>query len=353
MSNRLQRVNAFIKLGQYFNDYCDYSNKSMDLVGNKSLNFDDFHQNLGSAIHNNGWFTIENIKFNLKEWANALTEDNLNDWLKKYNKEPNTSKRVAIIMAGNIPLVGFHDFMTTLLLGHTALIKLSSNDKILLPIVAECLIKFEPSLKEKIVFTSEKLENYDAIIATGSTNTARYFEHYFGHKPNIIRKSRNSVAVLTGSETTEQLQALGEDIFRYFGLGCRSVSKLFVPKGYNFDSFFKAMFPQQDIINLAKYANNYDYNKAVYLMSEFKLLDNGFLLLKEDESHASPIATLFYEQYNSLDEIKHRLEQDADKLQCIVSDGLLSNEVNFGQTQCPSLSDYADGVDTVDFLLKI
>ncbi|HAI42245.1 MAG TPA: acyl-CoA reductase, partial [Maribacter sp.] len=180
----------------------------------------------------------------------------------------------------------------------------------------------------------------------------RYFEYYFGKKPNIIRKNRNSVAVLSGKESQEELTALGEDIFRYFGLGCRSVSKIYLPKEYNIDTFFKAMFPYNSIINHHKYANNYDYNKAVYLMSEFKLLDNGFLILKEEESFGSPIASLFYEYYEDVSTLKEKLKDNKENLQCIVSSGFVEDEISFGNTQKPMLNDYADGIDTIAFLLN-
>ena len=208
-------------------------------------------------------------------------------------------------------------------------------------------------MANKITFVSGKLENFDAVIATGSNNTARYFEYYFKDKPSIIRKNRNSVAVLNGNETKEQLVALGEDIFRYFGLGCRNVSKLFVPKGYSFDAFFEAIFEYQDVIHYEKYANNYDYNKAVFLMSNYQLLDNGFLTLKEDINYASPISSVFYEYYDTLAEVEKRLELDTEKIQCIVSNNLIKNSIPFGQTQHPQLWDYADNVDTISFSLTI
>ena len=255
-------------------------------------------------------------------------------------------------MAGNIPLVGFHDFLSALITGNKVLVKLSSNDNILLPFIAEYLIEAEPSLKDQISFPEGKLENFDVVIATGSDNTSRYFEYYFGKRPNIIRKNRNSVAILTGNETSDELTALGEDIFRYYGLGCRSVSKLFVAKDYDFEAFFKALYPFNAIIEQHKYANNYDYNKAVYLMSLYKILENGFLMLKEDKNYASPIATVFYEFYDSLEELKIRLSKDRNQIQCLVANGFMADEVPFGQTQKPSLTDYADNIDTVDFLLK-
>ncbi|SDL31256.1 acyl-CoA reductase [Kriegella aquimaris] len=346
------KVKAFIKLGSFLKEYCEYSKKPIDLVGINGSNLAQFHEKVTLATHKNGWFSQENINFSLLQWSELLTENNLDEWLGNYNLAANNYKTVAIIMAGNIPLVGFHDFLSVILTGNSALIKQSSNDDVLLPFLADYLIQSDPSFKDNILFTEGKLENYDAVIATGSNNTARYFEHYLGKKPNIIRKNRNSIAVLTGNESTDELHALGEDIFQYYGLGCRSVSKIFVPVGYNFDTFFKAIYSYHPIIHRNKYANNYDYNKAVYLMSEFKIFDNEFLILKEDEGYASPIATLFYEFYSDKTALLEKLKQDEEKLQCVVSDWPEMKTVAFGSTQKPSLADYADGLDTVDFLLK-
>ena len=289
----------------------------------------------------------------IRDRSNLLTENNLNQWLSDYNLDKVKPKKVAIIMAGNIPLVGFHDFLSVLITGHEVLVKQSSNDKHLLPFLSKYLEYVLPELKGKITFTEDKLQDFDAVIATGSNNTARYFEYYFKGKPSIIRQNRNSVAVLTGDENEAQLNALSEDIFRYYGLGCRNVSKLFVPKNYNFDGFFNAMYKWHPIIEEAKYANNYDYNKAVYLMSEFDMLENGFLMIKEDQSYASPIATVFYEYYDSLEQLQKKLTTDEDLIQCVVSKGLTENDVDFGMTQKPQLWDYADGVNTIEFLLKI
>ena len=277
----------------------------------------------------------------------------MNQWLSAYDFQIAESKNIALILAGNIPLVGFHDFLSVLITGHKVLIKTSSNDQHLLPFLAKYIIAIEPELANSIHFVDGKLENFDAVIATGSNNTARYFEYYFKDKPSIIRKSRNSVAVLTGKETKEQLTALGEDIFRYFGLGCRNVSKLFVPKDYSFVAFFEAIFEYQDVVHYEKYANNYDYNKAVFLMSNFKLLDNGFLTLKEDKSHASPISSVFYEYYTTSNDLQIRLQSESEQIQCVVSDSVIENSIDFGQTQKPALWDYADNVDTISFLLTI
>ncbi|NNK76279.1 MAG: acyl-CoA reductase, partial [Maribacter sp.] len=335
----------------FFREYCENS-KEDHIDPSKQTWHTKLNDSILLAGHKNGWFTEDNIKFAISTWGALLTTKDLEQWLSYYDFSKVKHKTVALIMAGNIPLVGFHDFLSVLLSGNKAVIKLSSNDTILLPFIANFLIEQMPSLKAEIEFTENKLEEFDAVIATGSDNTSRYFEHYFGHKPNVIRKNRNSIAIISGKESKLELKALGEDIFRYYGLGCRSVSKIFVPKGYEFDAFFEAIFDYNPIINQSKYANNYDYNKAVYLMSEFTILENGFLMLKEDQNYASPIATLFYEEYGSLQELKKRILADRDKIQCIVANGFVENEINFGQTQKPTLTDYADGVDTVEFLLK-
>ncbi|MFI2743610.1 acyl-CoA reductase [Zhouia sp. PK063] len=348
-----QRIVAFVKLGKFIEQFAGSTPIKDETIPFNDLFFDGFKHQLQLAQEHNGWFTKEQLSFALKSWSEALTAVQLKQWLAPYQIADVTAKNVAVIMAGNIPLVGFHDFLSVLITGHKVTVKLSSNDKQLLPFLAKYLEYVAPTFKGKITFTHDKLTDFDAVIATGSDNTARYFEYYFGKKPNIIRKNRNSVAILKGDETPEMLAALGEDIFRYYGLGCRSVSKLFVPKNYNFDFFFKAIYAFGDIINENKYANNYDYNKAVYLMSQYQLLENGFLMLKEDASYGSPIATLFYEKYSDINTLKEKLKKDSDHIQCIVANGVIDNEITFGNTQKPELFDYADGVDTVDFLLKI
>ncbi|WP_268224014.1 acyl-CoA reductase [Sinomicrobium oceani] len=348
-----KNIDAFVKLGAFLEQFCDTTPVRKEGIANNDMFYDGFLHQLKLAEEHNGWFIRENLSFAMKQWSLALTREHLLEWLSGYDTRHITPKRVAVIMAGNIPLVGFHDFLAVLLLGHSVVVKQSSNDRHLLPYLSKYLEYAEPTLKGRISFTEDKLENFDAVIATGSDNTARYFEYYFGKKPNIIRRNRNSVAVLTGKETPEELKALGEDIFRYFGLGCRNVSKIFVPEQYNFDQFFKAIYAYRDIIEIPKYANNYDYNKAVYLMSLFEMLENGFLMLKEDEGYASPIATLFYETYENGQELKKKLEVDSEKIQCVVSNGFITGETGFGNTQKPALSDYADGVDTIEFLLRI
>ncbi|MNJ95031.1 Acyl-CoA reductase (LuxC) [compost metagenome] len=348
-----ERKIAFIALGKFLSQFkLDNSKQQANVPYNEP-----FHNDLLTLIElsksHNGWYTAEQVFFALQSWAEALTPGNLDKWLENYTLNAIEAKKVGLILAGNIPLVGFHDFLSVLITGHKALVKTSSNDQHLLPFLAKYLIAIEPKLNDYIIFTEGKLEGFDAVIATGSNNTARYFEYYFKDRPSIIRKNRNSVAILTGEETKEDLIALGEDIFRYFGLGCRNVSKLFVPKGYDFKAFFEAIFEYKDVIFYEKYANNYDYNKAVFLMSNFKLLDNEFLTLKEDSSYASPISSVFYEYYNNLDELKQRLATEHEQIQCIVSNNLTDGSIAFGQTQKPGLLDYADNVDTIAFLSKI
>jgi len=347
---QIEIKSSFVELGNFLRQFSEEGNVKSASVLHNDLYFDYFANLIELSQSHNGWFTPEQVKFSVQSWAKALTEDNLNQWLSNYDFSKIEPKKVGLVLAGNIPLVGFHDFLSVLISGHDVLVKTSSNDQHLLKFLAKYLIAIQPELNSKITFVEGKLEGFDAVIATGSNNTARYFEYYFKDKPSIIRKNRNSVAVLDGTETFEDLVGLGEDIFRYFGLGCRNVSKLFVPKDYNFDNFFKAMYEYRDVIQYEKYANNYDYNKAVFLMSNFQLLDNEFLTIKEDTSYASPISSVFYEFYENLEEITTRLNADAEQIQCVVSKNLIPNSVTFGQTQQPKLWDYADNVDTLAFL---
>ncbi|EPE00673.1 acyl-CoA reductase [Capnocytophaga sp. oral taxon 336] len=331
-----QNINNLVRLGELLS---------------KTEQFNDIFD---KAEQQNSWFTRANVTFAFKSWSEALSENNVQQWLSQYQLPQTTSpKKILIIMAGNLPLVGFHDLLCVLVAGHKAIVKLSSDDGVLLPYLIKQMKAFAPEWAKAVAFTDDKVTEYDAVIATGSDNTARYFEYYFGKKPHIIRKNRHSVAVLTGEETPEELQDLGKDIFLYYGLGCRSVSKLFVPQGYDFDLLFQAIYPYKDIIEEQKYANNYDYNKAVYLMSLYKLLENGFLLLKEDEHYGSPIATLFYEYYTNKETLKKKLATDREKIQCVVGHNFIDGEIPFGQTQTPKLWDYADGVNTLTFLLNL
>ena len=339
-----ERTELISEIGEFLKNYLDekYDNKKDD-------NLIEFEKVIKKAQSNNSWFTDENIKINLTYWSKKLIKTNLNQWLSKYNLKDTSRKNIAIIMAGNIPLVGFHDFICVFLAGHNSIIKLSSNDKYLIPFLLN-LVKF-PS--DRVVYLDGMLTEYDAVIATGSDNTSRYFEYYFKNKQSIIRKNRNSIAILDGNETDEELKSLSHDILTYFGLGCRSVSKLYVPKGYNFDSFFNSIFAYKDLINNHKYANNYDYNKAIYLMSEYKFLDNGFFMIKEGKEMHSPISTINYEYYDNISHLSEKIKQQAENIQCVVSNIKFEGRIDFGETQNPSLNQYADNIDVMNFLLTI
>lgn len=311
--------------------------------------YSSFTQVVATNFQSNGWFTEANIKKALLSWSTALTEENLHKWLSQYPLREGPAKNVGIICAGNIPLVGFHDVLSVLIAGHNALVKLSSDDNLLIPGLLQIATKFDPSLASRYKIIPHKMDGFEAVIATGSTNTSRYFQYYFKHLPHIIRKGRTSVAILDGTETQEQLTKLGYDVFDYFGLGCRSVAKIYIPEEYDLDKFFGAIYPFNTVVNHNKYANNYDYNKAVWLLNREDLLDNGFILLKEDKSLASPVASLFYERYDHIAEVYSFLDSKSEEIQCIVS----KERIAFGQTQCPMLWDYADNIDTVQFLINL
>ncbi|MCC6840119.1 MAG: acyl-CoA reductase [Flavobacteriales bacterium] len=320
-------------------------------IGLTQGEYQTFEAALNKAQARNGWFTGEQVRLAAKGLAAMLEKPALANWLKAYPalQGHGGTCTVGLILAGNIPFVGFHDLMCTLLCGHRALVKVAADDAGLTPALVELLGRFAPELSARVEFTTGRMAQVDAVIATGSTNTARYFKHYFGHLPHIIRKGRTSVAVLDGTETAEELAALAGDVFNYFGLGCRSVGKVFVPRDFDLDRLFAAFFPWQDIIRHHKYANNYDYNRAVWLMDRAPLVENGFLVLKEERSLHSPVAALFYERYDDRAEVEQRLLSEADGLQCIIGHG----QVPFGAAQCPGPGDYADGVDTMEFLLGL
>jgi hypothetical protein len=316
-------------------------------------------ETLSAVINNehyhNAWFTQTSVMQAVKAAGDMLNEADLHTWLDKYPNRPVTPKRVGLILAGNIPMVGFHDIICVLATGNIALIKLSSQDSRLIRHVLQMLIEIEPALAEQIVFT-ERLVDFDAVIATGSNNTSRYFDYYFGKVPNIIRKNRNSVAMISGYETSEELTRLGHDIFDYYGLGCRNVSSMLVPRDYDFIPFFEAIEEYNPVGDHHKFHNNYDYNKAIYLVNRDKHLDNGFLLIKEDERLASPLAVTFYQYYDTLDSAVEILNNRSEEIQCVVSQMQLdikNQVVPFGQSQYPQLWDYADGIDTMQFLSNL
>lgn len=302
----------------------------------------------------NNWFTPDNLRHRLAGLAHTCEEPVLQKWLSEYKlKDGFSGKSIGVIAAGNIPAAGADDFFQVLLAGHKYVGKLSSDDNVLLPLLADIIVEISPEYKPMIEFTQGKLEKIDAVITTGSNNSARYFEYYFSKYPHVIRKNRNSVAILGGEESAEELKSLGEDIFRYFGLGCRNVTKFFVPRGYNFNLFFESIFNWGESLTLnRKYMNNYEYNRNIYLLNNEKLLDNNFLVIKNDIGIASPPGVLFFEKYDAIDDVHQRLRADRELIQCVVTRLDIKGSVKPGMAQNPDPWDYADGVDTMEFLLK-
>jgi hypothetical protein len=340
-----ERIDAFVELGKNLQELLD---------GNSPTKGSDLGKILEASVYNE-WFTKEHIKFSLKAIAESLTSENIANWLSKYPKiEKAFNKKIGVVTAGNIPLVGFHDLLCVLIAGNELIIKMSSKDDKLFISIIELLIEQNPEFKKLIRFEKEQLKDFDAIIATGSDNTSKYFEYYFGKYPNIIRKNRNSVAVLTGEETEEELNGLADDIMMYFGLGCRNVSKLYLPEGYDIQRVFKALYQYKHFVDHNKYSNNYTYNKSIYLMEKTPFWENGFTILKEDIGMASPISVIYFENYKTLQTVKERLNIDKENIQCVAAkDGLVEGSVAFGKAQQPELWDYADNVDTMEFLLEL
>ena len=317
------------------------------------------------AYHKNNWFVPANSLNALRAIADEfLAMDKLTAWLSLYPVEPDSPKRVGVIMAGNIPAVGFHDLLCVLMSGHTLLAKLSSTDFVLIHYLIQKLKEINPDFTN-LIEEVERLNSADAYIATGSNNTARYFEYYLAKKPHIIRKNRTSVGLLMGEESEDEFEKLGHDISDYYGLGCRNVSTLLVPDDYDFIPLLRTLEPQaKTYLYNHKYQNNYDYNKSIYLINAVPHLDNGYLLLTEQDGLASPISGLFYQTYQSQDDARAWLTDRADRIQVVASaQGWLAKSnvladtglasVPFGQTQYPGLSDYADGVDTMAFLTAL
>lgn len=304
------------------------------------------------AVQANGWATEENVRHAFVAWSQALDGDAPTHWLAAYPDlahDGRPQRTVGLVLAGNVPLVGLHDLLCVWLSGHRARVKCSTQEPELLPLLSGILERFVPGTAQQFYFTEDRLGTVDAMIATGSDNTARYFEYYFGHLPRIVRKSRVSVAVLDGTETDAELAALGEDVFRYFGLGCRNVSKLYLPQDFDLDRLFGAFFAWKDIVHHKKYGNNYDYTRALWMLDGVSFLENGFLLLREAEALPSAVATLHYARYNDIAVVQADLKSHADKIQCVVGHG----RIPYGQAQHPALWDYADGVDTMRFLLEL
>ncbi|NOT73672.1 MAG: acyl-CoA reductase [Cyclobacteriaceae bacterium] len=333
-----------MKLSQRLNAFCSLGNsiREMELNDRKAL--------AERVKYQNQWFTEESVLLSLKGIEVLLEKDKLTTWVNSYSPEPATAKAVGVAMAGNIPAVGFHDFLCVLLSGHKLRAKLSSQDTVLMKFIIEKLLTIEPDFAESILI-EEKLNGVDAMIATGSDNTSRYFEYYFRKVPHIIRKNRASCAIILGEEPKEEFELLGNDVFSYFGLGCRNVSKIYIPEEFDLATLMKSWESFQDISNHHKFANNYTYQKSILLLNQEVFWDSGFYLLKESEALVSPISVIFFEKYKTQEEVKKKIEQHRDKLQVITSaQGWFEKSIPFGTAQFPQVNDYADGVDTMRFL---
>lgn len=331
-----QRIDGLVKLGEIL----------------RSLSEEELTSLAESARYENPWFTTDSVKLGLSGVEKFLRKDALISWTTRYDFDPVQMRTIGLVMAGNIPLVGFHDLLCVLISGHTVQLKLSSKDSKLITYLIEKLVVHEPAFAQRITVQTEKLENFDAVIATGSDNSSRHFEYYFRKYPHIIRKNRSSCAILTGDESSEELEYLGNDIFSYFGLGCRNVSKLYIPHGYDFTTLLDKWDGYKDIIHHHKYANNYDYQKSILLINKQPFLDNGFVLVQASEKMVSPISVLFYESYSDEAQLTVQLQQNAEKIQCVVGNSCLAT-VTFGQAQYPEVWDYADGIDTLKFLVNL
>jgi len=332
---RNERVKAFASLGEFLDH----------------LSATDFQTITSNTGAQNPWFTEENVRLALHGISSFLKKEKLARWLDEYTLTEGPPKKVALVLAGNIPMVGFHDILCVLLSGHSAMLKLSTKDTYLIKTILNKLIEIEPRFEPLIIY-ADQLKGFDAVIATGSDNSARYFDYYFGKYPHIIRKNRTSIAVLDGTETRDELEALGHDVFSYFGLGCRNVSKLFVPAGYTFNTLFESWKPFENIIHHHKYCNNYDYQKSILLVNKIPFLDNGFVMLNENERLVSPIAVVYYSQYNDSTDLVNQLTSSAEKIQCVVGKRKPAF-VAFGKAQYPEPWDYADQVDTLRFLTTL
>lgn len=332
MPNLQQRIDILSRLGDYM--------LSGDPEWNKTKE---------TASTANPWFIPEFIDYAINNISTSfLDKKKLQDWLETYQLSPGqvAAKTVGITMAGNIPLVGFHDFLCTFVSGHRQAVKLSSKDNILLKHIFEILLKWYPETGQYIEIR-EMLKGCDAYIATGSNNTARYFEYYFRKYPNIIRKNRTSVAIISGTETSEALKLLADDIYLYFGLGCRNVTKIFVPAGYDFIPLLDAFKKYDHLIENHKYKHNYDYNLAMHIVNQKFYMTNGSIILSENQSAFSPISQVNYQYYNQADEVYQSL--NPEEIQAITG----TAKTPFGSLQSPALGDYADGIDTMQFLKNL
>ena len=334
-----EKINAFATLGDNIDQ--------MPLVEFQSLS--------DKAIFCNPWFIPENLTLAIKGIVKYLDINNLQQWVGNYTIADTPSKNIGIIMAGNIPMVGFHDLLSVLISGNSVQAKLSSKDPVLVPYLTGLLCKIEPKFEPHIHYMEAiEAEKVDAVIATGSDNSARYFHYYFSAKPHVIRQNRTSIAIINGTETEKELKQLGKDIFYYFGLGCRNISKIYIPQGYDINSLSMGLNDFQDVIKNSSYHNNYLHARSSYRINRQKHIDSGYQILMEHHQLVSPIGVLYHETYDSINDLQLKLEPFRDKIQCIVSQkGWFNQSLDFGKTQEPELWDYADHVDTMKFLISL
>ena len=340
---------SLVQFGKFLRSFLDSDSWPGFQSGVDQREFDNFKSYTEKAESNNAWFSRKMIRLSMESWAKNLSEDNIDKWMSKYDVPSSINKNVLIICAGNLPLVGFHDIVCCILLNINTQVKLSKNDNVLIPAILNVLYLFDSELQDRIKICKEKPDNYNYVIATGSNNSNRYFEYYFGKFPHIFRRNRTSIAVVHSEISDDQLKSLSHDMLQYYGLGCRSVTKLYLPEKFSLDRIYNSVFNYKDLINHNKYMNNYDYNRSIFLLGKKLFFDNGFLILKEDKSLFSPISVVNFEYYSSMETLEKELNVLSNEIQCRVGEG----GIPFGTAQKPELWDYADGVDTIDFLTKI
>lgn len=331
-------IDAFCSLGQWLR---------------KKVN-PDLEKLINSTAASNPWFRKEDILFALNNLAERYLEpQKLKQWTNSYDLGSIETKTVGLIMAGNLPLVGWHDIQSVLISGHKAQIKLSHRDNILIPFLLNEFAEFAPEVKSKFEIV-ERLKTYDAVIATGSTNTNRYFEQYFSQVPHLFRGTKNGLAVINGNETAEDLKKLGQDVFRYYGLGCRSVSKLLVPKGYSFTPIFEAFNDFDYLKNDSRYFHNFEYSLSLLILNGDDFFHSEFLAIKRDQKLGSSVGCLNFESYEGQEELEKIIKRDAEGIQCLVSNKQwVKDSLDFGETQFPELWNYADGIDSMKFLERL
>ncbi|WP_185855954.1 acyl-CoA reductase [Blattabacterium cuenoti] len=348
-------IEVFDKLGCFLREFKKFYEKEKKTSSPFTKFFYPFQNLIEKIPLKNSWFRRKDLLITIGHWGDLLQKDKIESWIKKYYFEsfPKKKKTVLVVMPGNIPMVGFHDFLCVLLSRHRILIKLSEEDNLLLPFLCKIIIDINPLLEKEIKFTKNIFkEEFSYVIATGSHNTSRYFEYYFRKYPMILRKSRTSIAIIQGNEKKQNLMLLNRDIFTYSGKGCRSVGKIFIPYNYDLNLILEKSYPFEYIKKNKKYIDNYNYYLSIYTMNKIPLIKNSLVLFKEEKNYHSPISVVYYEFYKNLNHLKSSIQKNKEHLQCIIANDIFSNEVAFGNAQFPKLEDYADNIDTIQFLLK-